>query len=146
MSDPLSPQRRNQALVPLSHDHHHGLVAAVRMKGGQSPYRDAAGLADAVARLWSTELDAHFAKEETILFAVPYSPAAAAMVARALEEHAAIRALVARFAEGAGETILRDFGELLERHIRFEERELFPAIEAELDEETLAAMGRALAA
>jgi hemerythrin-like domain-containing protein len=146
MDEPLSPQRRHRALVPLSHDHHHGLVAAVRMKQGRSPYRDIADSADAVRRLWLTELDPHFAKEESILFTQSYSSSLAALVARAVEEHAAMRAIVGRFAEGGGDDgALRTFGELLERHIRFEERELFPGIQEELGDAALTAIGEAMA-
>ena len=40
---------------------------------------------------------------------------------------------------------LRELGELLERHVRFEERELFPVIEAGLDADAISRVGAEIA-
>lgn len=141
----ITPQQRHQSLHPLSHDHHHGLVAAVRMKQGNSPYRDMADLTEAVSHLWRTELAPHFAEEESILFNRGYTGATATLVAQALDEHRVLRSIVQRFADGGGGVEgLRMLGDLLERHIRFEERELFPAIQSEMEPEVLEEIGEAI--
>ena len=49
-------------------------------------------------------------------------------------------------AERVGADDLRALGELLDRHVRFEERELFPLIEASLDEGAIGAIGAEIAA
>ncbi len=41
---------------------------------------------------------------------------------------------------------LHALGEALERHVRFEERELFPRIESDLDSTSIATLGERLAA
>jgi hemerythrin-like domain-containing protein len=59
-------------------------------------------------------------------------------------EHAQLRELVE--AAGSGDPLeqraaLAGFAELLERHVRWEERELFPYAEGHVDPETLATIG-----
>ena len=69
------------------------------------------------------------------------------MASRVSAEHLEIRASTR--ALGAAQPApdeLRELGALLERHVRFEERELFPAIEASLDEATIRALGAEIAA
>jgi hemerythrin-like domain-containing protein len=145
-NEPSSAGARHRSLVPLSHDHHHGLVAAVRMKRGEAPYRDAMDLADGVARLWRDELRAHFEQEEECLFTQAYSAEVRSMIDRALGEHVAISALADQFARGEGSIDhARELGALLEGHIRFEERELFPAIQREASEEMMGEIGEAIA-
>jgi hemerythrin-like domain-containing protein len=81
-------------------------------------------------------------QEEECVFARHYSDAVRAMIDRALEDHAAMRRLADRFEQGEGSIVLvREFGELLERHIRFEERELFPAVQNETDENGMNEIG-----
>ena len=64
---------------------------------------------------------------------------------RVHDEHAALR-LAAKRLESEEVTVddLRELGIVLERHVRYEERELFPAIERDLSEEDLNALGEAL--
>ena len=73
------------------------------------------------------------------------SPVDRVAVARMLEEHLAIRrgALRAAAAEAAIEE-LRDLGQLLDDHVRFEERELFPMIEEALDPDSLRRLATAI--
>ena len=69
------------------------------------------------------------------------------MAARVSAEHLEIRARARMLrAERVGADDLRDLGELLDRHVRFEERELFPLIEASLDEGSIGAIGAEIAA
>lgn len=79
------------------------------------------------------EIDAHFVVEESILLPALRAVGAGELVSRTLEEHAAIR-------EALGRGALGDFSELLTAHVRFEERELFPACEERLPSEVLDAV------
>jgi hemerythrin-like domain-containing protein len=125
---------RHKSLIPLSHDHHLGLVAAQRLKRGDPAYRDMS-IAASIAELWSTELEEHFEQEERWLFPLEVSDEARSMVARAIGEHARMRELVARAARGeALEETARELGAILEKHIRFEERELFERLQEEIGE------------
>lgn len=129
--------KRHPALIPLSHDHHHGLALALRCRKhalGQLNPADPKSIEACVAegsRFFNENLVVHFEVEETVLF-----PLMAAhdecreLVSRLESEHREFRRLVARPAEGGGlRKFLFDFGDLLEQHIRCEERRLFPAFE-----------------
>lgn len=114
--------KRSPALRALSSEHHGGLVLARRALLAATP--------EAVAEAWrevetrfAKELEPHFREEESWLLPELKRLGEAERVRRTLDEHARLRTLVyecAHDAEG-----LRLFAELLQAHIRFEERELF---------------------
>ena len=71
----------------------------------------------------------HFREEEEWLFPlVADSDEAQPQVVRALLEHQRLHALAARLRSG-DTAIAAELAELLEAHVRFEERELFPLLE-----------------
>lgn len=122
--------RRHQALVPLSHDHHHALVQArrlVRAAGSE----DAATAAGEFVRFFRADSVRHFREEEEHLFPlVADSEEARPLVVQALLEHQRLHALAARLErEPAEAEVARELGTLLQAHVRLEERELFPLIE-----------------
>jgi quercetin dioxygenase-like cupin family protein len=119
--------KRHLALVPLSHEHHHALAAARRLRlAGED---DLLAEAAAFLRFFAAESVGHFREEEERLFPlVAGSEEARPLVVRALLEHQQLHALAGRLASGERATT-RDLAELLEAHVRFEERELFPLIE-----------------
>jgi hypothetical protein len=121
--------KRDPRLRELSVDHHHALVIARR-----APARDAAWLRE----VFEAQLAPHFAVEEELLLPALARAGGADLVARTLEDHQALRALVAA-GDGAA------FAERLVAHVRFEERELFPACEARLAAEILEEVARATA-
>ena len=129
--------KRHPALIPLSHDHHHGLALALRCRKhalGQLNPGDPASIeacAAEASRFFNENLTAHFEAEETVLF-----PLMAAyeecreLVAQLESDHREFRRLVTRLAGPGGlRKSLFDFGDLLEQHIRSEERRLFAAFE-----------------
>ncbi len=120
--------KRNRALIPFSHDHHHALLAARRLRVA-ADRADAPAKAAAFWRFFAAESVSHFREEEERLFPlVAYSEEARPLVVRALLEHQQLHLLAGRLANG--ETApMRELAELLEAHVRFEERELFPLIE-----------------
>ena len=124
---------RHPALVPLSHDHHHGLVIARRMARAHAP-DERAEAAAAFAEFLDGEGGEHFREEEELLF--PLVSAAAgepcALVDRALVEHGRLRAAAVRLRRMGAEVDPDDLAAaaaLFEAHIRCEERELFPLAE-----------------
>ena len=85
-----------------------------------------------VAQFFATDLVPHFRAEEEILFPLVRSavPPSVPIVEQLLKEHEQISAMVENLKRGQGlSQILFDLGDLLERHIRYEERELFPLYE-----------------
>ena len=129
---------RHPSLIALSHDHHHGLALALRCRKqalGRLKPMGTAGLkerAGEFAAFFDQSLARHFKAEEEILFPFMRAsiPESSALIDDLLAEHARLRAFLSPL---AGETGLAkhlfDAGDLLERHIRREERELFPLFE-----------------
>ena len=64
--------KRHPSLIPLSHDHHHGLVLAFRLREGLPPNRKPADnpqeQAEDAVRFFRDNLVAHFRAEEEALF------------------------------------------------------------------------------
>jgi len=150
------PAKRHPSLIPLSHDHHHGLVLAFRLREGlprsrqpaESPQEQAA---DAV-RFFHHNLVAHFRAEEEVLFPAIRArvPHAVPMLDTLVAEHGEMRAQVEYLAQGLPDEVtlqtrLKAFADLLERHIRREERELFPLYEAHISEVDAARIGKDIA-
>jgi hemerythrin-like domain-containing protein len=111
-------------------------------------------LVQAVARFleaWRDEIRPHFRAEEEILLSAfaRAVPPDHALIVRTLTEHVALRRAVReleRAEVGSQEALARDIGQSLDDHIRFEERILFPAIEAALGGPSLVELGRELLA
>lgn len=118
--------KRHPALQALSHDHHHALVAARRLRKAA----DAEGARETAIESFTAFFEEvtvpHFREEEETLFPLVIEDGEARpLVGQALLDHQQLRALVARL---DGETMTAT-ADLLERHVRLEERELFPLIE-----------------
>jgi iron-sulfur cluster repair protein YtfE (RIC family) len=137
--------RRHRTLVPLSHDHHHALVEARRLRcAAEGPGSSTA--ASAFLRFFASETVGHFRTEEELLFpAVVDFPEAREPIVQALLEHQRIRARAALLRDRLDDRraladTMRELGALLAAHVRHEERRLFPLIESLLDDRTLAAV------
>jgi mannose-6-phosphate isomerase-like protein (cupin superfamily) len=136
--------KRHPALVPLSHDHHHALVAARRVRRGADSADGEA--AEAFLAFFARDSVRHFREEEELLFpAAAGNEEARDPILRALGDHQRLHALAARLraslaAEKPDTAVMRELGETLEAHVRHEERVLFPLLERVVDEETLAAL------
>lgn len=130
--------KRHPSLILLSHDHHHGLALALRCRKqalGRIKPLGAPGLeerAGEVKEFFLSNLERHFRAEEEILFPIilSWAPEGRTTIEDLLREHGQIREQVERLEEKTTlSKALFDFGDLLERHIRREERELFPIFE-----------------
>jgi hemerythrin-like domain-containing protein len=133
------PQQRHPSLVPLSQDHHDGLLLAVRLQQGTRALQrlwshDFFWQAEYVVMFYDDHLTSHFDAEEIVLFPVAqqYLEKDAKIVERLLYDHNEMRTLVNFFRaprKNELEAKLKHFGKILEDHIRCEERELFPLCE-----------------
>ena len=140
--------KRSDALIPLSHDHHHALDAALRLRRA-----DAGTVGNAVAsflEFWERDGARHFAiEEQLVLPALPETDETwRTATERIRAEHAEIRARAARLATLGGEerlAVAAELGAMLRDHVRFEERELFPMVEAGLSPADLDRLGRQVA-
>jgi hemerythrin-like domain-containing protein len=145
---------RHPSLIPLSHDHHHGLALALRCRKqalGQLKPIGAAGLRERAGEFvafYTNNLQAHFRAEEEVLFPALRAalPDTAAVIDELIRDHAALRRAVPQLEAGAGlAKLVFDLGDLLERHIRKEERELFPLFERHVESLPAEAIGAELA-
>lgn len=132
--------KRHPSLAPLSRDHHHGLALALRLRQGRNALladgwtHDPVRQARRVLRFAGEELSPHFAAEEEALFPFVRSrlQELGPLLERLIGEHRLMEALLEQLASVEGSPppgLLERIGEQLEKHIRAEERELFPACE-----------------
>ena len=134
--------KRHISLIPLSQDHHHGLMLAQLIKKGAPEYKDLptdiAGKVKYTKDIWENELKQHFTNEEKILFPVMKGKDEEIdiLIEEILEEHIKIKSLVADLNKTENyETTLNNLGILLEQHIRKEERQLFVKIQTLFENE-----------
>lgn len=150
------PAKRHPSLIPLSHDHHHGLVLAFRLREGlprnRKPSESPHEQAEDTVCFFHDNLVAHFQAEEEVLFPAIRArvPQAIALLDTLIAEHATIRSSVEQLSRIASNdpslpTLLKSFGDVLERHIRCEERELFPLYEAHISEAEAIRLGGEIA-
>jgi hypothetical protein len=138
--------KRSPALVTLSHDHHQALSIAQKLRRATA---DTAGEARAAfVAYWDGHGRGHFRLEEEILLPAyaSHGDSHHPLVARALCDHVAIRARADALLvdEAPDPAVLHELGTCLADHVRLEERELFPLIEAALPAARLAAIATAL--
>ena len=137
--------KRSEHLQPLSHDHYHGLLTARRIREmldeGVAP-EDVAVFA---SRFWTEHLQRHFEEEEDFILPALYEVGAEELAERTLDEHRSIREQVRSLsAKDASHAALSQLADDLQVHARFEEREVFPALEQKASEEALHAIGEHL--
>ncbi len=145
--------KRHPSLVPLSHDHHHTLALALRLRQGTDALlndgwtHDRNEQANRVRDFHAKELRAHFAAEEEVVFPAMKEHVAnsLAMVDTLVTQHREIEKLIERLVDAEepvlGETLIA-LGTILEQHIRIEERELFPLFQSAFSPELAEEIGR----
>lgn len=139
--------KRSRELRPLSSEHHQALLVAFQMRKSLEGHpeaagapRDLPGLVSLARRFDRQVFTPHAAAEEALLSEHISAPDRARLAA----EHLELKGLVEHArtaAPGAQRVALASFADLLERHVRWEERELFPYAESHLDAAALAAIG-----
>jgi hypothetical protein len=135
--------KRAEALRPLSREHLVALLAAKKL-------REATDLGEATRAFldfWRSDGRRHFRVEEEVLLPgwALHAEVDRDGVGRMLDEHLAVRRGALRLE--AGEASLedaRELGRLLHDHVRFEERQLFPRVEADLGAGDLARLAAAI--
>lgn len=137
------PIKRSADIMKLSREHHFSLLFCWKIREGvkkkTAPWR----IMQYVQYFWDEHLRPHFAEEEAILFA----PLQDEMVLKAIAEHEVIKQRVEALKVlpdiNAADEFMK-FADELDKHVRYEERELFPYLEKNLTEAQLEAIGRRL--
>ena len=132
--------RRHESLIPLSREHHYGLVVSLKIhRELEKHIADTDWLndrANKVIRFFDSDLRAHFRVEEEIVFpAMSGIEEARATVEQLIADHRNLERLVDRLRQASeveAGPLLRQFADVLETHIHTEERVLFPCYEQNL--------------
>ncbi len=135
--------KRVPELRALSNDHHRGLVLARKAK--KSGTESDLSLRDmwvSIELYFKTDLEPHFQIEELHIGSNLEAAGESGMAKRLYEEHDALRRFIHSKSERTSSN-LQKFGELLEEHIRFEERELFEVAQNNLSADVLFAIEKA---
>lgn len=134
---------RNKNILYISRDHHFGLMFCWKVRQGVKRKVERARIRKYVAYFWENYFQPHFQEESQFLLSKVNDP----MSHKAHRQHLAIEQLIAEVIT-AGESQqpddLKKLADLVNQHIRFEEKELFPHLEQTLNEATLKRIGLAL--
>lgn len=135
--------KRNVNLIELSRDHHFGLLLGWKIRQGIKNNADPKVIAQYVSYFSENSLIPHFIEEEQDVLA-PLAPGDPHKQ-RVLTDHQKIRELVQQISSGEfAEDQLMELATLVDDHIRYEERELFPYLEQTLSEAELESIGTAI--
>ena len=132
---------RDPSLIPLSQQHHNGLALCVLTRRALAQDSSAENIAKQARRAidrYEIELVNHFEIEEQVLF-----PACGPvpMVAELIADHRALEALIGQLRTAPTAALLEQFCELLSKHIRREENELFEQAQRVLPRDLLDQLG-----
>jgi len=143
--------KRDKALHILSHDHHHGLILAQLIKKGSPQYKNlpntTEGKKDYSIKFYYDELIKHFSDEEKILFPVVNGKddGIDELIEEIKTEHKNIKQLINWLESDEDvENTLDQLGNMLESHIRKEERILFMKVQEILTGDELTSIERQL--
>lgn len=119
-----APIKRHPALVSFSKDHHFGLLLVWKIRQGLDKAVNPERISNYVLYFFEQDLEKHFKEEEQLLFSELQD--GDLLKKEAESDHEAIINLVAAIKKRKTDsTLLNQLADELERHIRFEERELF---------------------
>lgn len=136
--------KRHKALILLSHDHHKGLLLAQLLKKTAPAYKDLpddpVGKMNYAIEAYKSDLSIHFKDEEEILFPLLSNKSAEIddLINELLDEHKIIEDGISSL-KASDDLVnhLDAIGNILEKHIRKEERILFQKAQSILSDNEL---------
>ncbi|MDF3078836.1 MAG: hemerythrin protein [Sphingobacteriaceae bacterium] len=134
--------KRNINLQELSKDHHHGLLLGWKIRQGLQRKIAPEAIKNYVSYFVNEALLPHFREEEEVIFSSLADTDN--LIQEALKEHSQIEDLAKRISKKPNTENLNLLADLLDAHIRFEERTLFPHLEQNLTAEVLESIGQEL--
>lgn len=132
-------------MIPLSREHHFGLLFCWKLRQGLKNGTELQVMRDYVRYFWDTILKEHCEEEEWVLHRLlPQDNTARIQIE---EEHRLVHEIVDQICKG--KRLSKELFQVLEQdlleHIRWEERELFPYLQATVHSDQLALTGELLA-
>lgn len=137
------PIKRNAAIVEFSKDHHFALLLVWKIREGLKKSIEPKRISQYVIHFYETDLIFHFNEEEELLFNKLSKENLLRIQAEA--EHKKIKQLIDEMRKNPdGRSLLVQFADTLEKHIRFEERELFNHLQENITDDELAEISSSL--
>jgi hemerythrin-like domain-containing protein len=138
--------KRNENLKTLSWEHHDGLVVSFRLQQGLKKNANTTEMVEYILHTWKNILEHHFwLEEQSFVQTLIKSKEASNLISQMINDHEQFKILISRLKEDdKNKKIIEEFANLLNKHIRFEERQLFPLIEKELGSNKLDEVGKFL--
>ena len=137
----LAPIKRHPAIVSFSKDHHFGLLLVWKIRQGLDKAVNAERIGNYVCYFFKEDLEKHFKEEEQLLF--QKLPNDDVLRKQAEADHKTIYKLVNSISENKHDSnLLSQLANELEKHIRFEERELFNHLQTKITAEDLEIIGK----
>lgn len=136
--------KRDKNLETLSWEHHDGLVLAFRLEKGIKNNVDTSIISDYLLHIWDYDLRHHFWQEEQFLQpTLRKLNEGRELLNQMVVEHDQFKNLIAKIRSNGKDmkSSIEQFYEDLNKHIRFEERKLFPMVEELASTEALEIMG-----
>jgi hemerythrin-like domain-containing protein len=133
------PIARNEHIKKLSREHHFSLLFCWKIRQGLKTEVATDRIRKYVQYFWKQHLQPHFREEENVLFA----PIKDYQVQRAVNEHKYIRLHMESLTSAGNNErkSLQKIADMVDEHVRYEERELFPHLERKLSKEQLENIG-----
>ncbi len=132
---------RHSTLQPLSRQHHQGLLVSLLLDKGLKKNASLKEMRDFILQFWEDELRQHFEKEDLLFLPLADTyPQLIEHLTQLKNVHQEIRMLIQKLNnEIRSEQLetITSFSNNLEKHIRFEERQLFNIIQETLPENEL---------
>ncbi|MEP6464961.1 MAG: hemerythrin domain-containing protein [Parafilimonas sp.] len=138
----IKPVKRSKYIIRLSKDHHFTLLFCWKIRTGLKFNIESERIKNYVQYFWQKHMYPHFIEEETILFVLPTDE----MIQKAVREHKQIAEqvdIILTSTKNAPDLFVKLANDT-EQHVRYEERQLFPHLEATLTVETLEKIERQL--
>ena len=136
MTKSTIPIKRSPALVQFSKDHHFALLLIWKVRQGLRFGIESQRINNYIIFFFQNYLEEHFKEEEDLLFVYLDRNNASRTVAE--QDHKAVREIMEKIkSDPKNKTISTEFINRLEKHIRFEERELFNELQNALNESDL---------
>lgn len=133
------PIKRSEHIVQLSKEHHFSLLFCWKIRNGLKKEVEISRIINYVNYFWKEHLLPHFEEEDVF-----FSNVDDLFVKRAYDEHHEINETVRLLNLSSKEeafSLALKIANLVDDHVRFEERELFPHLEKAIDEPKLMEIG-----
>ena len=130
------PIKRNKAFVTFSKDHHFSLLLAWKIRQDLENKVKAEHVCSYVLGFFNDNLQQHFKEEEELIFCKLSTDDA--LRKQAEDEHKKIYLLIESIRQNtSNKEFLKEFANMLEAHVRFEERTLFNHLQEHMTPEEL---------